>query len=244
MTYDTYLFDLYGTLIDIHTNERKLALWGKMALYLSMQGAHYEPKALRKKYQTLDKKQRIELAKSYSDKLQETFLPNDAEIQIDDVFRLFFTDKGITVNDQQMKDFATFFRVTSMEYMRLFDQVTEVLTALKAQGKKLYLLSNAQRLFTDPEVKTFGLDQIFDDIFYSSDYGFKKPSPHFYDIPFQKYELDKARAVMVGNEAHADILGAAQYGIHGILYNTTPYLNEGVILPPDCPVITSLTELL
>lgn len=29
--YQNYIFDLYGTLVDIHTNENKHYLWEKMA---------------------------------------------------------------------------------------------------------------------------------------------------------------------------------------------------------------------
>ena len=45
--YDNYIFDLYGTLVDIHTNEKKAYLWKKMSLFFGMKGAAYEPKELR-----------------------------------------------------------------------------------------------------------------------------------------------------------------------------------------------------
>ena len=31
--YQNYIFDLYGTLVDIHTNEKKAYLWKKMSLF-------------------------------------------------------------------------------------------------------------------------------------------------------------------------------------------------------------------
>lgn len=33
--YRNFIFDLYGTLVDIHTNEYKPSLWKKMALFYS-----------------------------------------------------------------------------------------------------------------------------------------------------------------------------------------------------------------
>ena len=45
--YQNYIFDLYGTLVDIHTNEKKAYLWKKMSLFFGMKGAAYEPKELR-----------------------------------------------------------------------------------------------------------------------------------------------------------------------------------------------------
>ena len=31
--YQNYIFDLYGTLVDIHTNEKKAYLWKKLSLF-------------------------------------------------------------------------------------------------------------------------------------------------------------------------------------------------------------------
>ena len=51
MTYDNYIFDLYGTLIDIHTDEELPGLWQDMAAYLEYQfKASYSAKELRKRY--------------------------------------------------------------------------------------------------------------------------------------------------------------------------------------------------
>ena len=39
--YKNYLFDLYGTLVDINTNEWKSYLWKKMAELYGFEGAFY-----------------------------------------------------------------------------------------------------------------------------------------------------------------------------------------------------------
>ena len=36
--YDNYVFDLYGTLVDIHTEEDFPKLWEKLALFLDITG--------------------------------------------------------------------------------------------------------------------------------------------------------------------------------------------------------------
>ena len=33
MRYQNYVFDLYGTLVDIHTDEEQQMLWEKMAMF-------------------------------------------------------------------------------------------------------------------------------------------------------------------------------------------------------------------
>ena len=44
--YDNYVFDLYGTLVDIHTEEDFPNLWEKLALFFGYYGAVYEPEEL------------------------------------------------------------------------------------------------------------------------------------------------------------------------------------------------------
>ena len=46
--YDNYIFDLYGNLVDIHTNESKPSLWENMARYMTLQGAPYDSGELRR----------------------------------------------------------------------------------------------------------------------------------------------------------------------------------------------------
>ena len=39
--YENYVFDLYGTLVDIHTDESRKEVWEKLALFLGYYGAIY-----------------------------------------------------------------------------------------------------------------------------------------------------------------------------------------------------------
>lgn len=51
--YHDYIFDLYGTLVDIRTNEEQHALWNKMSLLYGYYGADYLPKVLHESYLSL-----------------------------------------------------------------------------------------------------------------------------------------------------------------------------------------------
>ena len=44
------IFDLYGTLVDIRTDERSPGLWEDMAELYRRRGAAWEPEALQKSY--------------------------------------------------------------------------------------------------------------------------------------------------------------------------------------------------
>ena len=51
--YETCIFDLYGTLVDIRTDEEKEELWERLALFYAYYGARYSPDELRCSYKRL-----------------------------------------------------------------------------------------------------------------------------------------------------------------------------------------------
>ena len=145
--YQNYIFDLYGTLVDIHTNEKKAYLWKKMSL---------------------------------------------------------------------------------------FPGVPEMLQRLKDAGKKVFLLSNAQALFTAPEIPLLGLTKYFDGILLSSDAGVKKPDPAFFEMLLKQYHLNPSECLMTGNDDIADCHGAASAGIASryVATRQSPKINGS--LPENC----------
>lgn len=48
--YDNIIFDLYGTLIDIHTDEEDIAVWKHMCEFYAQHGVKYNPAGLRSRY--------------------------------------------------------------------------------------------------------------------------------------------------------------------------------------------------
>lgn len=56
--YDNYVFDLYGTLVDIHTEENDAKVWEKLSLFYGFYGALYDPQELQESYLALNSKQR------------------------------------------------------------------------------------------------------------------------------------------------------------------------------------------
>ena len=66
--------------------------------------------------------------------------------------------------------------------LRLYDGVPAMLAMLRARGGRLYLLSNAQAIFTTCELRALGLEGAFDAVYLSSDYGCKKPDRRFFDL--------------------------------------------------------------
>lgn len=243
MKYQNYIFDLYGTLVDIHTDESRASVWKKIAVYFSAQGAAYTGKELKERYGALireeEKKLHRKLKKKYPD-----ITVQEVEIDLDRVFVKLFKEKGVKANKQLIKDSMVAFRAITMEKLKLFPGTVELLSGLKAAGKKVYLLSNAQTSFTYPEMKALGITEYFDDIFFSSNLELKKPSGLFYCALFTKHGLKKEESVMVGNDRFADVQGALDYGIEAIYLHTeqsTPF--EGK-LPKGSVQVDCLVDIL
>ena len=125
----------------------------------------------------------------------------------------------------------------------MYDGARELLDELKRQGAWVYLLSNAQRIFTEPEMKMLGIYDLFDGIMYSSDAGVKKPSHYFFEDLFQKYGLKKEDSVMIGNEYEADILGADAFGIASMYVHTSQSGKRPEKLPDSCIEIAAIGEV-
>ena len=197
LNYENYIFDLYGTLIDIHTEEGELKLWEALAEFYGKQGASYEAQEIWDDYVTFVGE---ELKKS-------------EEIQVEGVFRKLFAQKGVTASDDLITKTCRFFRDTSTYHLRLYEWSLPILEKLKGNGKKVYLLSNAQRSFTYHEMEKLDIVKYFDRIYISSDHGVKKPNPKFFQILMEAEGLESRDCLFLGNDQTCDILGAQGVGM-------------------------------
>lgn len=211
MEYENYVFDLYGTLVDIHTEEDRFQLWEKLCFFYGFYGAVYTPEEMQKAYRELvDSKQanlKLEL-ETDANYVHEA----SPEIELTDVFEELFLQKGIKVQKELAIHAGQFFRILSMEYVRVYEGTHEMLQILKNAGKKLYVLSNAQRIFTAHEMRLLDIEKYFDGILISSDYKTKKPDKRFFDILLEAYPMDVKKTLFVGNDSKTDIAGAKTVG--------------------------------
>ena len=238
--YNTYIFDLYGTLVDIHTDETKKSFWKRMALYYTLNGAPYKGKELRKSYTKLVSK----LEKRLQDEMDARCTNGDKiEIDLLKVFEKLFENKEVTPSKEMLEATAIMFRTLSIEHLNLFDGAKEILCKLKQAGKKIYLLSNAQAAFTVPELKALGIYELFDGIMISSMAGVKKPANGFFEALINKYDIDKSRAIMVGNDYYDDIMGATAYGLDSIYIDTPQSRPFKEKLPESCKQIKRIFKL-
>ncbi len=210
--YKNYIFDLYGTLVDINTNEYKTSLWKNMALIYSMNGALYKTAELKKSYAKYLSEQIAQVPK-------DKFTTNP-EPQIEYVFQRMFTEKGVECDMPLAVATAKTFRALSLKYLKLYDGVQELFDAIHSHGGKAYLLSNAQRVFTEPEIRMLGIYDEFEDVMISSDEGCAKPDLMFYNRILEKHKLDPSESIMIGNDYITDIKGSYEAGLDSLYLHT------------------------
>ena len=206
--YRNYIFDLYGTLADILTDESSPRLWRLAAMYYGEHGAAYSGPELRAAYLRLCGS---EQAKS-PDPLHE--------IELRRVFDLLYREKGAEPDARLVDETAVFFRLTSTKKLRLYPWVNKLLPTIRDRGSHVYLLSNAQACFTQPELKRLGLDNAFDAVVLSSDAGVKKPSPRIMRALIEASGLDPAESIMVGNDQRSDIAVARAFDMDSLYIRT------------------------
>ena len=210
MKYEDYIFDLYGTLVDIHTDEDMPELWEEMAVYYARRGAAYQSEELRKAYRRLIEEAEAEMS---GGPLRKDAHEAHPEIRIEFVFQRLFQDRGVDADLEEAVRAGRRFRELSTEYIRLYDGAKELLRGLRAEGGRVWLLSNAQSIFTVWELERLGLTEYFDGIYLSSDYGVKKPDRRFFEILLRERGIAPERAVMTGNDGLCDIRGGREAGL-------------------------------
>lgn len=77
----------------------------------------------------------------------------------------------------------------------------------------------------------------------SSEIGFKKPSPLFYDALLEKHDLDPKASVMIGNDWQADAWGAHNSGLSCIYIHTAQSPEPAGSLPHDCRRLKAISDV-
>ncbi len=221
-----YIFDLYGTLVDIRTDEEPASFWRWLAERYRTAGASYEPEALKQRYRALVAEGEARLAA----KSGVTY----PEIRLEDVFRALIdvgresqsTRPFGSGSDEEcawIRETALQFRERSRDRLAVYPGAAELLKTLRENGKRVALLSNAQSCFTLPELEQCGLADAFDDIRISSDHGMKKPEPRFLAGLMAAHGMDPGETVLIGNDWRSDMAIAAANGIFAVHVNSDGY---------------------
>ncbi|GGF93469.1 haloacid dehalogenase [Paenibacillus albidus] len=208
--YQTYIFDLYGTLIDIETDEDNPEVWERLSLHFSYHGMGISGEELQRRYIQERDRQLAEAALycQYPDFVME------------EVFRAVARRLGGEPGQAWLHETVRWVRTLSMIHISLYDGVAEILQTLRARGKKVFLLSNGQKTFVEAELTMLGILHLFDGVAISSEAAISKPDPLFYRYLSENYGADLSSALMIGNDPRTDIEGARAAGLDSCYIHT------------------------
>lgn len=201
-------FDLYGTLIDIKTDEYDYWLYETLSRYLAYHSVNILPE---------------ELKKSYFEGIQQHLNQNKEKYPDVDVYKIFF---GIInkygkrkYSKSMITDVAMLFRSLSVRHFGVFNGLYDVLASFNKKYR-LGIVSDAQWVFADSEIAMLGLDQFFSVRILSSRAGFKKPDVRLFHLAMEKFGVTADNSVYIGDNPAKDLIGAKKTGMKFILFRS------------------------
>ena len=123
-----------------------------------------------------------------------------------------------------------------------FTEVRDTLKKLKQSNYKLAILSNGTPDLLDELVVSNGLKDIFDDIFSVEEVGIFKPDSKVYDLPINKYNIEKNEVLFLSANTW-DVSGAGNYGYNTVWVNRNNNIFDKLDFEPN-KQISNLSELL
>ena len=123
-----------------------------------------------------------------------------------------------------------------------FKEVPEVLKSLKEKKFKLAILSNGTPALLNELIKNNNLDNIFDDLFSIEQVGIYKPDSKVYDMPIQKYRVEKNEIAFLSANTW-DVSGGGNYGYNAVWVNRNKAIFDNLDFKATFEV-NNLTQLL
>jgi len=228
MTIKALVFDLYGTLVNIRTDEQDPEIYRQLSKFLSYNHVYIEAPQLQRFY--MDK------IKAHIQKSRDLY----PDVDVLKVFTEIIREYGVGKMGVRLPLYtARLFRAMSRKTFEPFPGVYGLLERLRDRYP-LALLSDAQRCYTGPEIEMLKLGWFFDHIFLSSDYGFRKPDPKYFGMALDALGVKPEDAVYIGDNAYRDLLGARKTGMKMVLVRSDEKEYEGFV--PDA-YIENISEL-
>jgi len=198
------IFDCYGTLVDIQTNEGKDEIFAYLSLYLHYYGAEINTATLKSLFHAEKE--------HYLNTRQERYPEFDIEVVLKKILQM----RGLN-NPFLAESCCKIFRLVSRDRFQLFPDSLPALRELKSRGFLLSMLSNAQNVFFYQEIDMLGLRQFFRYFVVSSYWGFRKPDPRIFYLACSLFNVMPGEAVYIGDDAGVDIKGARSIGMRTVL---------------------------
>ena len=143
--------------------------------------------------------------------------------------------------DSSMKiDLLNLYKILST-----FPEVKNALNTLKEKKYKLAILSNGTPSLLNELVKSNNLDNIFDDVFSIEEVKAYKPDPKVYNIPINKYQIQKNEVAYLSANTW-DVSAGGNYGFNPIWVNRNNNIFDNLDFKPinEIKNLKNINELL
>ena len=217
------IFDLYGTLIDIETDESMEEIYRAIAHYLTYHGINLHRWGVRERYYQIMTQQREARAEEHP------------EIDVEAIWNTLLKQEGMDTAPMRRRlarVLAQIYRAISRKRLQLYPEVKRTLDELRPRHR-LALVSDAQPCFALPEMRAVGLTGYFDPIVISARHGFRKPDRRLIEKALALMKLTPAEVLCVGNDMFRDIHGAQVLGIRSIFVDSNQGAKSYVDTRPD-----------
>ena len=190
--YKNYVFDLYGTLVDINTNERKMSLWTKMTELYSFYGAKYTPKEMKKEFERicLEEENKIKKFDYPEMKIEKTFK------------KLFENDGKKVIISPYTKYLKKYIEEITNEKINETNKPRDLLQQISSKIIKGDL--NKVNFFIDRQIEDIEIYSYFTDIILIPDVRFPK------EIEIIKEKFNKVVSIKVNRKDYISILTKEQ----------------------------------
>ena len=258
----TIFFDIYGTLIDILTDENDISSYETMSKWLEYKYLYLTAEQLKWFYrEEFDRRLGTEEMRSRAeaDIFKSAISEDSARIgdgkelhpdaDVRDVFKSIirkFTTRTPEELEHLSADLSHLFRSATRKRIFLYPTVKPALDGLEKRYR-LGIISNAQEAFTMPELALYDLARYFETIVLSSQVGVKKPNSLIFARGLSNLKVKPGEAVFVGNDLMADIMGAAALGMKTIyiLQKSNRPVDQAKGFTPDAVISNvNLSEVL
>jgi putative hydrolase of the HAD superfamily len=197
---NTVLFDIYGTLIDIHTDEHRDDIFEALSRFLGYRRVFISGQALKELYFS-------ELNQQFARSRER-----HPEVDVAAAFERALRDHGRMADRYLTMIVAQLYRSLTRGRFGLFPDTFWTLTKFR-KDFKMGIVTDAQRLYCKPELRTLRIEDFFDALAISSDYGFRKPDPRLFHIALAALNAKASESAYIGNKYETDIVGAKAAGL-------------------------------
>ncbi|MDP6543257.1 MAG: HAD family hydrolase [Phycisphaerae bacterium] len=162
-----------------------------------------------------------------------------------DVMRHFARKWGYELSEPEYLELAWRFYKPLSKAATIVPGAPETLATLAEKGLKLAVVSNTflPGSVLDRHLEIVSLSDLIETRIYSSEVGYRKPSPKIFQLALEQSGLHACDALFVGDSPKADIFGARRAGMVTVLRDRSKKRSKKMRTAPDHR-IADMTELL